>query len=420
MKRGMGVNARSYVPQDQLYLWALVNPAQPTLVGELRLSQLVADCGTVRYGEGWWHFPLSEDLPLVAGQEFTAGERSSAPGAIDDARPDRWGERIIRHVDRPARLSILEMLLFAGDDRFGALGVSVSADRYVPRALGPYPQVRDLGQLSAAMEDLQTQAPVTAEMQRLIQPGVTLGGARPKALLQTDAGPCVIKFSELGDVVDTPLVEHATMTLAARAGIRVATTDVLSLPTPSGKARHALTIERFDRVDGYRLHCLSARTALRAARLPESYSALATVLLRLAHPDTQVAQREELFKRMVFNILMDNTDDHERNHSLRLGLDGYYELTPAYDVVPTLLNMGRQSMIVGSAGVESSLENALTQLREFGIPRARATELIRQVVRVVDGWQAHFVEQGVCRGDMELLQASIDRDALQAQRRAFA
>jgi serine/threonine-protein kinase HipA len=419
MKRGMGVNARSYVPQDQLYLWALVNPAQPTLVGELRLSQLVADCATFRYGEGWWHFPLSEDLPLLAGQEFTAGERSSAPGAIDDARPDRWGERIIRQVDRPARLSILEMLLFAGDDRFGALGVSVSADRYVPRALGPYPQVRDLAQLSAAMEDLQTQAPVTAEMQRLIQPGVTLGGARPKALLQTDAGPCVIKFSELDDAVDTPLVEHATMTLAAQAGIRVAATGVLHVPARHGKARHALTIERFDRLGGYRLHCLSARTALRAARLPESYSALATVLLRLAHPDTQVAQREELFKRMVFNILMDNTDDHERNHSLRLGLDGYYELTPAYDVVPTLQNLGYQQMVVGREGAVSSLENALTELREFGIKRPRAIELIQQVARVVHGWQDHFVKQGVCRTDMEQLQASIDRDELKTQRVAF-
>ena len=219
--------------------------------------------------------------------------------------------------------------------------------------------------------------------------------------------------------MDTPLVEHATMTLAAQAGIRVAATGVLHVPARHGKARHALTIERFDRVGGYRLHCLSARTALRAARLPESYSALATVLLRLAHPDTQVAQREELFKRMVFNILMDNTDDHERNHSLRLGLDGYYELTPAYDVVPTLLNMGRQSMIVGSGGGESSLENALTELREFGIPRARALALIQQVARVVHGWQVHFVQQGVCRADMELLQASIDRDALRVQRVAF-
>ena len=413
------VTPRDYAPQDQLYVWALVNPQQPMLVGELRLSQLVADCATFAYAPPWWNFALSEDLPIVQGQAFTAGERGSAPGAIDDARPDRWGERIIRHVVRPARLSVLEMLLFAGDDRFGALGVSVSADQYVPRQLGPYPQLRDLVPLSAAMEDLQTQAPVTADMQRLIQPGVTLGGARPKALLQTDAGACVIKFSELDDAVDTPLVEHATMTLAARAGIRVAVTGVLPIPMRHGKALHALTIERFDRVGDYRLHCLSARTVLRAARLPESYSALATVLLRLGHPDRQMAQREELFQRMVFNILMDNTDDHERNHSLRLGLDGYYELTPAYDVVPTLLNMGRQSMLVGAAGAESSLENALTELNEFGIRRARAMDLIRQVAQVVDGWQAHFAQQGVCRADMELLHASIDRDALRTQRHAF-
>ena len=413
------VTPRNYVPQDQLYVWALVNPQQPMLVGELRLSQLVADCATFAYAPPWWNFALSEDLPIVQGQAFTAGERGSAPGAIDDARPDRWGERIIRHVDRPARLSVLEMLLFAGDDRFGALGVSVSADQYVPRQLGPYPQLRDLVPLSAAMEDLQTQAPVTADMQRLIQPGVMLGGARPKALLQTDAGACVIKFSELDDAVDTPLVEHATMTLAAKAGIRVAATGVLPIPMRHGKALHALTIERFDRVGDYRLHCLSARTVLRAARLPESYSALATVLLRLGHPDRQMAQREELFQRMVFNILMDNTDDHERNHSLRLGLDGYYELTPAYDVVPTLLNMGRQSMLVGAAGAESSLDNALTELNEFGIRRARAMDLIRQVAQVVDGWQAHFAQQGVCRADMELLHASIDRDALRTQRHAF-
>lgn len=419
MKPRAGVDARSYVPQDQLYLWALVNPAQPALVGELRLSQLVADCATFRYGDAWWHFPLSEDLPLVTGQEFTAGERGSAPGAIDDARPDRWGERIIRHVDRPARLSILEMLLFAGDDRFGALGVSVSADRYVPRKLGPYPQLRDLAQLSAAMEDLQTQAPVTADMQRLVQPGVTLGGARPKALLQTDAGARVIKFSELDDAVDTPLVEHATMTLAAQAGIRVATTGALPLPARHGRACHALTIERFDRIGEYRLHCLSARTVLRAARLPESYAALSTALLRLAHPDTQAAQREELFKRMVFNILMDNTDDHERNHSLRLGLDGYYELTPAYDVVPSLQNLGYQAMAVGSLGAESSLDNALSELSEFSLRRARAVELVRQVVRVVDGWSAHFAQQGVGTADMELLRASIDRDALLRQRQAF-
>lgn len=110
----------------------------------------------------------------------------------------------------------------------------------------------------------------------------------------------------------------------------------------------------------------------------------------------------------------------ERNHSLRLGLNGYYELTPAYDVVPTLLNMGRQSMLVGKAGSESSLDNALTALSEYGLKRSRAIALIQQVVRVVDGWQVHFLERGVTASDMELLRASIDRGALLHQRQAFA
>ncbi|GAO72974.1 type II toxin-antitoxin system HipA family toxin [Comamonas sp. E6] len=414
------VSPRTYVPQDQLYVWAMVNPAAPTLVGELSLSQLVADCATFTYTQDWWNFALSEDMPIVQGQTFSTGERNTAPGAIDDARPDRWGERIIRHIDRPARLSILEMLLFAGDDRFGALGVSTSAEQYIPRHLGPYPQLKDLAQLAAAVEDVQTQAPITAEIQRLIQPGVTLGGARPKALLQTDNGPCVIKFSELDDPVDTPLIEHATMTLAAQAGMYVADTAVLPLPPRYGKARHALTIERFDRLGPYRVHCQSAHTALRAAGLEQSYSNLATILLRLGHPDRQTAMREELFKRMVFNILMDNTDDHERNHSISLNLaDGYYDLTPAYDVVPSLQNLGYQALVVGTAGSESSLENALTQINEYGIKMPRAIELIRQMAAAVDRWATHFTALGVSKSDMELLAASIDRDALRSQRQVF-
>ena len=414
------IDPRTYVPQDQLYVWNIVNPAVPTLVGEVSLSQLVADCATFTYATEWWNFPLSEDMPLVQGQMFSATERGSAPGALDDARPDRWGERIIRHIDRPMRLSILEMLLFAGDDRFGALGISTSAKQYIPRQLGPYLQLQDLGKLTVAIEDLQMQAPLSAEMQRLLQPGASLGGARPKALLQTDTGPCVIKFSELDDPVDTPLIEHATMTLAAKAGLYVASTGVLSITPRYGKARHALTVERFDRIADYRVHCLSAKTALRAAGLQESYSALATILLRLGHPDRQVAMREELFKRMVFNILMDNTDDHERNHSInRNPLDGYYDLTPAYDVVPSLQNLGRQAMIVGTMGAESSLENALSEINEFGIKKPRAIELMQQVAVAVEPWADHFRQWGVCPADMQQLAASIDREALRLQRREY-
>lgn len=102
------------------------------------------------------------------------------------------------------------------------------------------------------------------------------------------------------------------------------------------------------------MHCLSAKTVLGAAGLTESYGALATILLRLGNPDRHNAMREDLFKRMVFNILMDNTDDHERNHCVRLGFDGYYALAPAFDVLSTLQNLGYQSLSVGARGAEST------------------------------------------------------------------
>ncbi|MFI0545605.1 MAG: type II toxin-antitoxin system HipA family toxin [Brachymonas sp.] len=416
----------SYVPQDQLYVWALLNPAAPTLVGEVGLSPLVADCAQFRYAPSWWQLALSEDLPILQGQTFSTGQKNTAPGALDDARPDRWGERIIRYILRPARLSILEMLLFAGIDRFGALGIATSAQHYQPMAFAPYPQLRDVAQMAAAVESLQNQQTLSADMQRLIQPGVSLGGARPKALLQMagategKAQPpqtCIIKFGELGEPIDTPLIEHASMTLAAKAGMHMAATAVLPLPPQQGRARHAITIARFDRAGAYRLHCLSAHSALRAAGLPYGYSPLASVLLRLGHPDRQNAMREELFKRMVFNILIDNTDDHERNHSLCLNLaDGYYDLSPAYDVLPSLQSLGYQAMIVGDMGAQSSLENALGQIKEYGIKMPRAIALVQQVARVVDGWAQHFRALGVVAADMEQLAASIDRPALRQQR----
>ncbi len=123
---------------------------------------------------------------------------------------------------------------------------------------------------------------------------------------------------------------------------------------------------------------------------------------------------------MVFNILMDNTDDHERNHCISLNLaDGYYDLTPAYDVVPSLQNLGYQALIVGTAGAESSLENALTQINEYAIKKSRAIALVRQVATIVDRWASHFSALGVSPSDMELLASSIDRDALRLQRQAF-
>jgi serine/threonine-protein kinase HipA len=116
---------------------------------------------SLRYADDWIErgLQLSEDLPLI-DQEFLPVEKAAAAGAVDDARPDRWGERVIRFVDRPPRLSLLEYLYFAGDDRFGALGVSTSRTEYLPRRLGPLPTLADADEVHELVRKIQANEPV--------------------------------------------------------------------------------------------------------------------------------------------------------------------------------------------------------------------------------------------------------------------
>src|SRR5690606_30625193 len=144
------ISARDYGPQAQVYLWWLQDPTQPAPIGELRLV-LNGRGVSLRYFDAWLAhgIALSEDLPLHQG-EFMP-ERDRAAGAVQDARPDRWGERVIQHIDRPRRLSILGYLLFAGHERFGALGVSVSAQQYVPVAPSALPPLGELARIHEAI-----------------------------------------------------------------------------------------------------------------------------------------------------------------------------------------------------------------------------------------------------------------------------
>jgi len=204
--------AVKYQAMDRLHLWLLTQPQLPVLIGEVTLVHSTRSV-SLRYAESWLHrgFPLSEDLPLV-DEEFLPAEKEVAAGAVDDARPDRWGERVIRAIDKPPRLSLLEYLYFAGDDRFGALGISTSATEYRPRRLGPLPTLEDTDEIHELVRKVRGNEPVPEEQKRLIMPGVTLGGVRPKALVDIAGEQWVIKFAN-GDATDTPLVEHATIAI---------------------------------------------------------------------------------------------------------------------------------------------------------------------------------------------------------------
>jgi serine/threonine-protein kinase HipA len=406
------LSAALYQPSDRLHLWLLTRPQQPVPIGALNLvrsSQGVS----LRYVDSWLQrgFPLSEDLPLI-DEEFLPTEKSVAAGAVDDARPDRWGERVIRYIDKPARLSLLEFLYFAGDDRFGALGVSTSPDENLPRRLGPLPTLKDADELQELIRKVQHNEPVPPAQQRLISPGASMGGARPKSLIEIAGEQWVIKFSD-GDPADTPLIEHAAMTLAQKAGIRTAQTMPVRLTHG-----HAVAIKRFDRLGSLRLHSLSACVALRAAGERFGYPELAQLLRRrgVTDGDAYVAQMREVFRRMVFNMLIDNTDDHEKNHALLMTDAQQYELSPAFDVLPSGQALGFQQMRVGEQEADSTVANALSLSQMYGLAKNEAVKEAQAVAQVIDGWQQHFVACGVTRGDIDLYAEQIDRPFLRDQR----
>jgi serine/threonine-protein kinase HipA len=410
----------TYTPRDELHLWWLARPDAPRYVGALQMARTLRGV-SLHYGAEWLAsgIALSEDLPLI-DEEFLPRERDSAAGAVDDARPDRWGERVIRFIDKPPRLSLLEYLYFAGDERFGALGVSTSATQYQPRRLGPLPTLADTAAIHELVRRVIDNEPIDAQQLRLVAPGVTMGGARPKALIETDGMPWVVKFADPGEPTDAPLVEHATMTLAREARITTAETRAIRLTDG-----HALAIRRFDRVRAnggtlHRVHAQSAHVALRAAGELSGYPELAQLLRRRGVVDggANSAQMHELFRRMVFNILIDNTDDHDKNHVLlaRDGRNGQLELAPAFDVLPSGQALGYQQMRVGDDDADATIHNALSMAAQFGLKRDAAVQQAREVARVVRRWTTHFANVGVGVRDLEYHAAQIDRPFLREQR----
>ena len=401
-----------YQAQDSMSLWWLADPAAPVRIGTLSLQDQRRKVGLM-YDPAWLAAPqgfaLSEDLPLHAGLKIPA-ERDTAAGAVDDARPDQWGERVIRLIERPVRLSLLEYLYFAGDDRFGALGVSLQADAYAPAPTAAMPKFEGLADMHQAVLRVIAGEAVSERQRRLLQPGVSMGGARPKSLMQMGGASWVVKFSEGGEL-DSPLIEHASLQLARRCGIQVAKTQ--AMPLPQG---HAVAIQRFDRVGAKRLHVLSAHVALRAAGEVMGYPELAQLMRRWAHPEQVRVQQQELFRRMVFNILIDNTDDHEKNHALVRGDDGFYALSPAFDVLPAAQGLGYQQMRVGAQGHEASMANALSEARAFGLTPDAARQIVTEIARQVAQWKAVFHSLGVRDADMDMLAQYLDGTHLSEQR----
>jgi serine/threonine-protein kinase HipA len=224
--------------------------------------------------------------------------------------------------------------------------------------------------------------------------------------------------------VDTPLIEHATMTLAERAGITVARTQIIPLA-----GAHALAIRRFDREQGRRIHAISAGTAIRAAtpsgQEPEmGYPELARILRRVGLTQDDTHQRDAR-RTLPSDGLQYPGRQHRRsrkNHALLvvdLHRNGRLKLAPAYDVLPSNSGQGFQEFICGSHGRDSTLDNAMSQCDAFGLLPTEAAAEIAAVIELVSTWQAHFAQVGVSARDIDSLAERIDGEHLLTQRTGF-
>ena len=367
--------------------------------------------GRFRYGDRYLKRPGAValdpfQLPL-SQTVYEVTKLKGIPGAVRDASPDAWGRRVIEaRLERgPADLDEVDYLLHGPQD--GAGNVSFGSGPQPTVLTRPYNRTHQFTGLIAATEAIEAGEKVPAQILKQLEPGTSMGGARPKATIEDGNRLWIAKFPEKGDRFNLQRVEYATLALARKCGINVCHTRLEAI---AGK--DVLMLERFDReraADGYlRFALVSGLTLLdcedsHLERDRWSYALLADQLRRWTdRPDRDCA---ELFQRIVFNAAVTNNDDHPRNHAVIRDQKGW-QLSPAYDLVPMpVISQERRdlALTVGDYGRTASVCNLLSQSARFGLNLEEARNHIENISSVVRGWREHFAICGVSAKDIDYI-----------------
>jgi serine/threonine-protein kinase HipA len=397
----------------------LPESTQAVPCASLRVKQLgsAAFEGTFTYGKRY----LARDnvvaldpynLPLSAKpQKFT--QLKGLPGAVRDASPDAWGRRVIQaKLERTENdLDEMDYLLSGPDDGVGNLSFGLNQEPPAPHRL--YNQTHQLEALTVAAEQLEQDGRLPHELLEGLEAGTSMGGARPKACIEDAHKLWLAKFPEKNDRHNMQRIEYATLELARAAGLRVCETRLEKVGT-----REALLLNRFDREwdseSGryFRHGFISGLTVINAedgyfGRERWSYLLLADELRRWSAKNEE--DRKELFRRMLFNAMVTNNDDHPRNHAL-LHTRGGWRLSPAYDMVPVaMVSQERRdlALTVGSFGRTASRFNLLSRCDVFGLSRFDAEQELVGMLAVLEGWREFFASKGVEARSIAMLEQAI-------------
>jgi serine/threonine-protein kinase HipA len=344
-------------------------------------------------------------------------------GALRDASPDYWGRRIIERHFGSQDPDELDYLLHSPDDRAGALGFGLNQEPPAPKR--KFNRRLDLARLQAfadaiiAGEDLP-QGADAEQAQELMLEGTSMGGARPKAVVEDDGALWVAKFNRPDDKWNHAKVERAMLELARACGMQTAESKLSTIGD-----RDALLVKRFDRQAtraGYcRARMLSALTLLRAGdtnqdRSKWSYVLLSEELRRIS--DSPKKDTSELFKRMCFNALITNNDDHPRNHAV-IAMDDDWRLSPAYDLTPaTPISSERRDLALdcGDMGRYAHARNLLSQSPRFLLKEDEAKTIIDKMEQTVKNrWYQCCRREGVSEKDCETIRRAFAYEGFRLQ-----
>ncbi|MGO4871631.1 MAG: type II toxin-antitoxin system HipA family toxin [Roseiarcus sp.] len=395
----------------------------PHRVGSLwARSRKGKESATFEYDAGWLdnplHFALEPALTLGKGPHHTAAGRLIF-GAIGDSAPDRWGRALIQREERrkareekraPRTLLEVDYLLGVGDiARQGALRLAEHEGGPFLAAGVQIPPLLQLPALLGAAMRMSADGGSDDDLRLLLAPGSSLGGARPKAsVVDKDGQLAIAKFPQHGDLIRVGLWEAVALTLAAQAG----------LPTPEWRIekaadRDVLLLRRFDRRSELRIPFLSAMSLLDAAdNEPHSYMEIADALRQYgAKADEDCAQ---LWRRIVFSILVSNTDDHLRNHGFLYEAAGW-RLSPVYDVNPVPVDIKPRILTTAIDEVDgtASLDLALAVAPHFGVKPNKARSIVREVGAVVARWRETASAIGLAANEVERMASAFEHDDLE-------
>ncbi|OIP47263.1 MAG: hypothetical protein COZ12_03550 [Deltaproteobacteria bacterium CG_4_10_14_3_um_filter_60_8] len=375
------------------------------------LFTLDLDLGVGRFQYGRRYLQRANAIPLdpvnlpLTGAEYLTRKNHGIFGVIGDVLPDSWGRYILakeRNVPFGA-LRDYEFIDLASTQTVGALSFGATPDQPTSKAREAV-SLAELGEVARLFERAMAEEPLPPEILYLLRQGTSLGGAQPKCPVNIDGEAWIAKFASSKTVVKYPAIEFATMTLAAKSGIRV---PEIRLEVVGGRA--VFLIKRFDRVAGARIPFLSAMAVsdLDVDELEQaSYPELAGRMRKFVE-NVQMEQHE-LFRRMAFNMHVRNEDDHPRNHGF-IYRNGW-SLSPAFDILPMPARAGSATfhlaLQVGDFGSEASLQNLLSRHERFSLTRKEAMTIILEVRDSLTNWEQEMRRAGVSRPDLESIRWS--------------